>query len=64
MLLADFDSYCRAHERIYADYQDKKLFNRKSLINIANAGRFAADRSITEYAENIWKVTQIQRCGE
>ncbi len=56
MLLADFDSYCRAHERIYHDYADKRLFNKKSLINIAKAGRFAADRSVREYAENIWKL--------
>lgn len=59
MLLADFDSYCRAHDKIYAEYEDKMLFNRKSLINIANAGRFAADRSIGEYAKNIWHVKKI-----
>ncbi len=59
MLLADFDSYCRAHDRIYAEYGNKELFNRKSLINIAKAGRFAADRSITEYANNIWHVKKI-----
>ncbi len=59
MLLADFDSYCRAHERIYSEYSDQMLFNRKSLINIANAGRFAADRSIGEYAENIWHIKKV-----
>ena len=58
-LLADFDSYCNAHERIYKDYKNKALWNKKSLINIANAGRFAADRSINEYAQNIWHINKI-----
>ncbi len=59
MLLADFDSYCRAHDKIYREYADKELFNRKSLINIAHAGRFAADRSIGEYADNIWHIKKV-----
>ncbi len=59
MLLADFASYCEAHNKIYREYGNKELFNGKSLINIANAGRFAADRSITEYAENIWNLKKI-----
>ncbi|MBE6910923.1 MAG: glycogen/starch/alpha-glucan phosphorylase [Ruminococcaceae bacterium] len=59
MLLADFDSYCNAHDKIYKEYNDKSLFNRKSLINIANAGRFAADRSISEYADNIWHIKKV-----
>ncbi len=60
MLLADFDSYCRAHENIYREYRDKILFNRKSLVNIANSGRFAADRSISEYADNIWHIQKVR----
>ncbi len=59
MLLADFASYCEAHDKIYREYGERELFNRKSLINIANAGRFAADRSITEYADNIWNLKKI-----
>lgn len=59
MLLADFDSYCRAHDLIYKEYADKNLFNKKSLINIAKAGRFAADRSISEYADNIWHIKKV-----
>jgi len=59
MLLADFDSYCNAHDKIYSEYKDKMLFNKKSLINIASAGRFAADRSIGEYADNIWHINKV-----
>jgi starch phosphorylase len=56
MLLADFDSYCAAHERALQAYADRKRWNQMSLINIARSGIFAADRSITDYAKNIWHV--------
>ncbi len=59
MLLCDFDSYCRAHERVSEDYRDEEKFMKKSLVNIANAGRFAADRSITEYAGSIWGIEKM-----
>ena len=56
MLLADFDSYCQAHQRALATYADRQQWNRMSLINIARSGIFAADRSISDYAKNIWHV--------
>ena len=56
LLLADFDSYCQAHCRALATYADPKKWNRMLLINIARSGIFAADRSIRDYAENIWHV--------
>ena len=59
MLLADFDSYCKAHDKVYEEYSDKELFNKKSLINISGAGRFAADRSVSEYASNIWNIKKV-----
>jgi len=60
MLLADFDDYCKAQDKITVEYADKLLWNRKSLINIASAGRFAADRSINEYANRIWNVNPLE----
>ena len=60
MCLADFDSYCMAHNRIEADYADRTKWNQMSLVNIASAGIFAADRSVTEYAENIWGIKPIK----
>jgi starch phosphorylase len=60
MCLADFDSYCAAHNRLNADYQNKELWAKKSLINIAEAGFFAADRSIEEYAQRIWHLTKVK----
>jgi starch phosphorylase len=56
MLLADFDSYCAAHQRALAAYADRRHWNQMSLINIARSGIFAADRSITDYAKDIWHV--------
>ncbi len=54
MVLADFADYRRAQKEIDVLWADKKEWNRKSLVNIAMSGRFAADRAINEYAQNIW----------
>ena len=56
MLLADFDSYCQAHRRSLEVYKDRRAWDQKSLINIARSGIFAADRSIRDYARDIWHV--------
>ncbi len=60
MILADFDSYKNAHERVLEAYADTDKFNKMSLINIAKAGIFSADRSVKEYAKNIWEVGPIK----
>ena len=52
----DFNSYCDAHRRALAAYADRALWDRMSLINIARSGIFAADRSIQDYARDIWHV--------
>lgn len=54
--LADFDAYAKAQERVAQMYLREENWNYMSLMNIANSGRFASDRSIAEYAKNIWKV--------
>ena len=56
MLLADFNGYRDAHCRAVAAYADRTRWNRMSLINIARSGIFAADRSIQDYARDIWHV--------
>ena len=56
MLLADFESYKAAHKRAGEVYLDPAQWNRMSLINIARSGIFAADRSIRDYARDIWNV--------
>ncbi len=60
MCLADFDSYAKTQEEMSALYRDDKTaWNRKSLLNIAAAGYFAADRSIRDYATKIWDLKPL-----
>ena len=54
MCLADFHDYVRAQRDVSALYGDKTRFNKMSLVNIAKAGFFSADRAVKEYADNIW----------
>ena len=61
MCLADFESYRQAHENVIAAYQDKTRWNKMSLMNIASAGYFAADRSIEEYAQRIWNLKKVTK---
>ena len=56
MSLKDFASYAVAQERVGEMYHRPENWNYMSLMNIANSGRFAADRSVAEYAQNIWRV--------
>ena len=56
MLLADFESYRAAHERAGHVYRDPKAWNKIALLNVARSGIFAADRSIQDYARDIWDV--------
>ena len=61
MCLADFESYRLTHEAMIKTYQnDKDRWFRMSLINIAAAGHFAADRSIEEYAQRIWNLKKVK----
>ena len=60
MCMADFESYRTTHAAMIEAYADKERWNRMSLINIAAAGHFAADRSIEEYAQRIWKLKKIK----
>lgn len=54
MCFADFDSYCKAQQRVSETYKDERKFMNMSLTNIAKAGIFSSDRAIGEYAKNIW----------
>ncbi len=60
MCLADFGAFCDIHAKADKVYKDKLLWAKKSLNNIATAGIFASDRSIREYADNIWDMKRIK----
>jgi glycogen phosphorylase len=56
MHLADLTSYCQAQDRLGALYADASGWARKAILNVASSGKFSSDRSISEYASEIWKV--------
>jgi starch phosphorylase len=55
MHLADLTSYCQAHERLGALYADSGAWAHKAILNVASSGKFSSDRTIAEYASDIWK---------
>ena len=55
--LADLKSYGQAHARLAELYADKENWSRKAVLNIASSGKFSSDRTITEYAADIWGVS-------
>ncbi len=59
MVLGDFESYRRAQQRTSEIYNNREKWNRMSLGNIAKAGIFSADRSINDYARDIWKLKPV-----
>ena len=60
MVMADFKDYRRAQADVQRLYADRDKWNRMSLMNIANAGIFSADRSVMDYARNIWGITPVK----
>ena len=59
-LLLDYASYVEAKLKVNSDYADRRAFGRKCLENIASAGKFSSDRTIRQYAEEIWHIQPTQ----
>ncbi len=59
MVMADFADYNKTRQSLIDAYADREIWNRMSLMNIASAGIFSADRAVTEYANNIWHTDKI-----
>ena len=59
-LLLDYQSYIDAKLQVNRDYADRLSFGRKCLMNIASGAKFSSDRTIRQYAEEIWHVTPTQ----
>lgn len=55
-LLHDFESYCEAKLRVNRQYHNREEFSRKCFVNTMNAGKFSSDRTVKEYAAEIWGV--------
>ena len=60
MAMADFADYKKAQAKASELYSDPTTWNRMSLVNIAKSGIFSADRSIEDYARDIWNVEPIK----
>ena len=56
MTFPDFEDYCKTKEKAYADYEDKKAWAKKMLVNISKAGFFSSDRTIKQYNDEIWNL--------
>ena len=62
-VLADFEAYCQAQERVAAAYADTKKWARMVMYNIANSGKFSSDRTIADYVRDIWKLNPCRFNG-
>lgn len=60
-LLQDFHSYVDTRLRLYRDYNDRMAFAKKCWMNLANAGQFSSDRTIRQYASEIWDIVPTER---
>jgi glycogen phosphorylase len=56
LLLADFEAYCEAQSRVDALYRDPEAWAAKAVLNVAGMGLFSSDRTIAEYAREVWKL--------
>lgn len=56
LLLADYASYIATQDMVGLLYQDKEEWTRRAILNVANMGKFSSDRTIMEYAKNVWNV--------
>jgi starch phosphorylase len=59
MLLADFQPYVDCQATVGTVYQDPAQWNRMSILNVARSGKFSSDRTICEYAQDIWRVPRV-----
>ncbi len=57
---ADFDAYVKAQAKIVSFYENREKWNRSCLVNIAKSGYFSSDRTISDYARNIWHIYPIE----
>jgi starch phosphorylase len=58
--LADFHSYIQTHDRLQEEFRLPELWARKAILNVARVGKFSSDRTIAEYAGQIWNIEPIR----
>ena len=60
LLLADFESFKKAEDRVFEAYKDEKRWAKMAFKNMCNAGMFSSDRTILEYSKEIWNIKQTK----
>ncbi|KAF3983672.1 MAG: glycogen/starch/alpha-glucan phosphorylase [Methylococcales symbiont of Hymedesmia sp. n. MRB-2018] len=60
MTIADFRSFIDAQQRVSIAYQDKEQWTKMSILNTASSGKFSTDRTIAQYADEIWGLTAVE----
>ena len=60
LVLKDFAHYREVQDQIAADFKDEKAFYKKGFMNTVNSGKFSSDRTIEEYATEIWNINPIK----
>ena len=59
LVLADFAAYCAAQDRVDALYRQTEEWSRRAVLNMVGMGYFSSDRSVREYADNIWNIRSV-----
>ena len=59
-ILKDFRSYAEAQKRVEEAYRDTKGWAHSAMLNVAKSGKFSSDRTIEEYAQEIWKLKKVK----
>jgi starch phosphorylase len=59
-ILPDFPLYADCQRKVSEEYKNKSLWTKKSILNVARIGKFSSDRTIQQYAEEIWKIKKVE----
>lgn len=59
-VLADFESYVKAQQKVEDTYRDSKTWAKMALLNVARSGKFSSDRTIMDYATEMWKIKPVE----